>query len=66
MAERQLVPIPETCTRLGGISRTTVYALVDSGDLVKVNIGTRSFITADSLTRYVESLSRPPEAAVRD
>lgn len=56
---RLLVPITDTCTELGGVSRTTVYDLVNNGHLVKVNIGRRGFITGESLARYVESLSAP-------
>ena len=52
-----LVPISDTCSRLGGVSRTTVYDLVNQGELVKVNIGRRGFITAESLTAYVDRLS---------
>jgi hypothetical protein len=51
-----LVPIPETCKSLGGTSRTTLYELVDRGELVKVNIGRRAFITAESIAAYVERL----------
>jgi hypothetical protein len=54
---RLLVPIPETCSVLGNVSRTTVYDLVDKRELVKVNIGRRSFITAESLAAYVDRLS---------
>jgi len=42
---------------LGNVSRTTVYDLVDKRELVKVNIGRRSFITAESLAAYVDRLS---------
>ena len=52
-----LVPIPDTCSKLGGVSRTTVYELVNQGHLVKVNIGRRGFITAESLAAYVDRLS---------
>ena len=55
--ERLLVPIVEVCGQLGGVSRTTVYCLVNSNQLVKVNIGRRGFITADSLNTYVASLT---------
>jgi len=53
-----LVSIPDTCAELGGVSRTTVYDLVNRGLLVKVNVGSRGFITGPSLTAYVESLSQ--------
>ncbi len=49
-AVKRLVPIPEARQHwLGGIGHTTIYALINSGELVKVNIGRRSFITAESL-----------------
>lgn len=54
---RRLIPIPDICAALGGISRTTVYNLIARGDLVRVNIGTRAFVTSDSLTAYLEKLS---------
>ena len=59
MANRMLVSIHNTCAELGGVSRTKVYDLVNRGLLTKVNIGTRGFITGESLSRYVESLAQP-------
>jgi len=55
--QRRLVPIAEAGDQLGGVSRSTVYELVGEGLLTKVSIGRRSFITADSLDRYVDSLA---------
>ena len=55
--EQLLVPVPGACSALGGVSRTTVYDLVNRGELVKVNIGRRGFITAKSLEQYVDRLS---------
>lgn len=57
MKERLLIPIADTCAQLGGVSRTTVYDLVNRAELVKVNIGRRGFITSESLTAYVGRLS---------
>ena len=57
-----LVPIPDTCSKLGGVSRTTIYALVNEGELVKVNIGRRGFITAESLAAYVDRLTEAASA----
>ena len=62
MSERLLVPVPDTCADLGGLSRTTVYELVKQGHLVKVNIGRRGFITAESLRAYVDRLSEAATA----
>jgi excisionase family DNA binding protein len=55
--EKQLISIPEACDALGGIGVTTVYELIKRRELVKVNIGRRGFITADSLDAYVARLS---------
>lgn len=57
---RMLVSIPDTCAELGGVSRTTVYDLVNRGLLKKVNIGTRGFVTGESLAAYVRSLAQQP------
>ena len=54
---RRLVSIPDARAELGGIGHTTIYDLINRRELVKVNIGRRSFITAESLTAYVDSLS---------
>lgn len=53
-----LASINETGDILGGISRVTVYDLVNKGHLVKVNIGRRGFITRASIEGYVNSLER--------
>ena len=48
---------PDACDDLGGISHTTLWQLVRDGHLTQVNIGRRSFITAESITKYVDSLT---------
>ncbi|MCV7001142.1 helix-turn-helix domain-containing protein [Mycolicibacterium alvei] len=52
-----MVPIPEARHALGDIGRSTLYELVSRGEIVKVNIGRRGFITADSLGEYVDRLT---------
>ena len=59
--DRLLVPYDEAMHALGGIGRTKFYDLIDNGYLERVSIGRRGFITAASLTRYVNSLSQPVE-----
>lgn len=54
---RRLVSIPDARAELGGIGHTTIYDLMKRRKLVKVNIGRRSFVTAESLAAYVDSLS---------
>jgi excisionase family DNA binding protein len=56
MAEQKLVSIDETAAALA-VGRTTVYGLVDKGELQLVHIGRRGLVTADSLDAYVERLS---------
>jgi hypothetical protein len=60
--EQLLIPIQRTCSALGDVSRTTVYDLVNRGELVKVNIGRRGFITAKSLAAYVDRISEAATA----
>lgn len=53
----RLIPIREVNqTHLPGIGLTTVYQLVKDGQLHKVNVGRRSFITADSIDAYIERI----------
>lgn len=54
---KRLVPILEARKVLGGIGHTTVYELIKRGEIVKVNIGRRGFITSESLEAYMDRLS---------
>jgi len=56
VTDQLLVSIEEARGKLGNISRTTVYQLINDGELTKVNIGTRGFITAESIASYVQRL----------
>lgn len=58
--QRLLVPYDEVRQLLGDIGRTKFYELIDDGHIERVSIGRRGFITAESLHRYVESLSPSP------
>jgi len=55
--DRLLVPINDTGPMLGGVGRTMIYELVNRGELVKVKIGRRGFITAKSIAAYVDRIS---------
>jgi hypothetical protein len=59
LSARLLVPYDEARHNLGDIGRTTLYELIDKGELVRVNIGRRGFITTKSLAAYVGRLSEP-------
>jgi predicted DNA-binding transcriptional regulator AlpA len=56
--DRLLVPINDTRRLLGGLSRTTVYELIDRGELAKVKIGARAFVTGKSIAAYVDRLTQ--------
>jgi Helix-turn-helix domain len=48
--------VPEARALLGGIGHTTIYELMKTGQLERVNIGRRTFITAKSLVAYLDRL----------
>jgi hypothetical protein len=50
-----LVPIPEACRLLGGISRAKLYLMLrEPATLESRHIGTRRFITRRSIEAYIE------------
>lgn len=53
VASRLLVSIHQAAESLGGIGRSTVYRMIERGDLEGVKIGRRTFITTQSLENYV-------------
>ncbi|SKG74527.1 Helix-turn-helix domain [Mycobacteroides abscessus subsp. bolletii] len=56
-ASKRLISIPEARQLLGGIGHTTIYEIVKRGEIVKVNIGRRGFITSESLEAYMDRLT---------
>lgn len=48
--------IPTTRRMLGDIGHTKAYDLIGAGKLKKVKIGSRSFITDESIRDYVREL----------
>lgn len=53
----RIASIEKTRFALGGVSSTTVYELVKRGELVKVNIGRRGFITTDSINAFIDRIT---------
>lgn len=49
-----IVSIPDAMELLGGISRPTIYALLDRGELTRVHVGSRAFITTESIRELIE------------
>ena len=54
---RLLVSYTEAGEMLGGISRTTLWELAKAGQLTRVNIGRRTFITRESIDAYIARLA---------
>jgi hypothetical protein len=59
--DRLLIPGPEARHKLGDIGWTKFCELMNAGELERVNIGRRSFVTAASLHAYVERLRAETE-----
>jgi hypothetical protein len=60
--DRLLVNYDDAMHKLGDLGRTKFYELVDSGQLTRVKIGRRGFVTATSLAAYVDRLSEAATA----
>jgi len=54
-----LVPVRgnEVGKALGGVSRSTVYRLIEADELTAVHIGARIFVTARSITAYLDRIT---------
>lgn len=55
MIERRLHPVPEALEYLGGITKFSLYELINTGKIQRVKIGRRTFITRESLDAYIDS-----------
>ncbi len=54
--EPLLYDVPTASRLLGGLGRTSVYKLMQEGQLRAIKIGKRTFLTDAELKRYVDSL----------
>jgi hypothetical protein len=69
MADRALYSIKEARQQLGGISRNSVYRLLNNGELASVIIGCRRFITAEAIAQLIKksaTTDTPADKAARD
>ncbi|QKY78503.1 helix-turn-helix DNA binding domain protein [Gordonia Phage Zitch] len=46
--------IPDTAVFLGGVHRSYVYRLIESGELTRIHIGRRAMVTRASIDAYLE------------
>jgi excisionase family DNA binding protein len=56
IAMRRVLHSVEEAASILSVGRTSLYALIDSGQLERVKIGRRSLVPADSIADYVERL----------
>jgi hypothetical protein len=59
--QRLLTPVPEALYQLG-IGRTKLTELWEAGELTAVKIGTRTFITQESINAFVSRLTQAATA----
>jgi hypothetical protein len=57
---QMLVPYDSARSLLGGIGKTTLYTLIEAGEIQRVKIGNRAFVTTESITECVERLTAAP------
>ena len=53
MKPRELYSVSEARELLGGISRNTIYALLNSGELASVVIGCRRFVSQEAISALI-------------
>jgi excisionase family DNA binding protein len=51
-----LLTVEQAAEQLGGVSRSTLYQLMRSGELASVKIGRRRLIPAEAIADYVLNL----------
>ena len=52
---KQIVPIPDVMAALN-CGRTKVYALIEDGQLVRVRLGSKAYVTRESLDALIANL----------
>jgi len=57
---RKLIPYDEAMHILGGVGRSTLHQLMKDGRLERVKLGSRGFITVESIDRFIEQLRAEP------
>lgn len=61
MTESQpVLSITDTAIYLGGLSRATVYRMIEDGKLQRVKVGGRAMITRASIDAYLNGLIPGP------
>ncbi len=65
MVEQVLLPIwPDAGRALGGLGRTSIYKLIQSGELKTVTIGRRRFVPVSAIKEYAARLDAEQSGSV--
>ncbi len=56
-ADRVLVPYDEARQLLGGIGKSMLFELMDSGRIKRVKVGARGFVVRESIDSFVAGLA---------
>ncbi|PPJ18435.1 DNA-binding protein [Nocardia nova] len=54
--QRRYCPLVEAGKELGGVSKVKVYSLINAGELKRVKIGKRSYVTRKSIEEFLDRL----------
>jgi excisionase family DNA binding protein len=63
ITDRIAFPVDEARSLLGGISRKSIYDLINSGELKTVMIAGRRLVPKEALYRLIEASWNQPQAA---
>lgn len=69
MPQQDLAPlahaVPDACQRLG-ISRSTLYELIASGEIRSFKVGARTLIPEAELRKFIASKMQSPSGSIAD
>lgn len=52
----RILSIAEAQEALGGVSRGKLYRMIEVGEVTRINLGARAFITVESIDRHLDRL----------
>jgi len=56
--QQPLYNLSDVAVKLGNVSRSTIYRLIDQNKLVRVRLGAKALITGESLAGFIEELKQ--------
>ena len=65
MHDRELYSINEVRRQHGGIARNTIYGILASGDLASMTLGSRRFIPAEAIAKFIAKSTTRVSPSIR-